>query len=98
MLRHLVTTFSLFTITLSFLISLNSTAFNDARGQAVPLIPLTSGNVTLNTGIPKFYECIEDEIDASKNVNDAPYFKKEPTKDEVFKCYGATFMNSGGTK
>jgi hypothetical protein len=98
MLRNLVTIFSLFTIVVAFFISLNNTAFNDAMGQAVPLIPLTSGNVTLDTGIPKFNECIEDEIDASKNVNDDPYFKKEPTKDEVFKCYKATFMNSGGTK
>ena len=98
MLRNLVTIFSLFTIVVAFFISLNNTAFNDAMGQAVPLIPLTSGNVTLDTGIPKFNECIEDEIDASKNVNDDPYFEKEPTKDEVFKCYKAIFMNSGGTK
>ena len=96
MLRNLVTIFSLFTIEVAFFISLNSTAFNYAMGQAVPLIPLTSGNVTLNIGIPKFNECIEDEIDASKNVNDDPYFEKEPTKDEVFKCYKAIFMNSGG--
>ena len=98
MLRNLVTIFSLFTIVVAFFISLNNTAFNDAMGQAVPLIPLTSGNVTLDTGIPKFNECIEDEIDASKNVNDDPYFKKEPTKDEVFKCYETIFITSGGTK
>jgi hypothetical protein len=98
MLRNLVTIFSLFTIEVAFFISLNSTAFNYAMGQAVPLIPLTSGNVTLNIGIPKFNECIEDEIDASKNVNDDPYFKKEPTKDEVFKCYETIFITSGGTK
>ena len=98
MLRNLVTIFSLFTIEVAFFISLNSTAFNYAMGQGVPLIPLTSGNVTLNIGIPKFNECIEDEIDASKNVNDDPYFKKEPTKDEVFKCYETIFITSGGTK
>jgi hypothetical protein len=98
MLRNLVTIFSLFTIEVAFFISLNSTAFNYAMGQAVPLIPLTSGNVTLNIGIPKFNECIEDEIDASMNVNDDPYFKKEPTKDEVFKCYETIFITSGGTK
>ena len=98
MLRNLVTIFSLFTIVVAFFISLNSTAFNYAMGQAVPLIPLTSGNVTLNIGIPKFNECIEDEIDASMNVNDDPYFKKEPTKDEVFKCYETIFITSGGTK
>lgn len=98
MLRNLVTIFSLSTIAVAFFISLNSSALNTAMGQAVPLIPLTSGNVTLDTGIPKFNECIENEIEASKNVNDDSYFEKEPTKDEVFKCYKAIFMNSGGTK
>ena len=97
MLRNLVTIFSLPTIAVAFFISLNSSAINDAMGQAVPLIPLTSGNVTLDTGIPKFNECLEDEIEASKNVNDDSYFEKEPTKDEVFKCYESIF-NSGGTK
>jgi len=98
MLRNLVTIISLSTFALVFFILLNSSALNDAMGQAVPLIPLTSGNVTLDTGIPKFNDCIEDEIEASKNVNDDSYFEKEPTKDEVFKCYKAIFMNSGVTK
>ena len=98
MLRNLVTIISLSTFARVFFILLNSSALNDAMGQAVPLIPLTSGNVTLDTGIPKFNDCIEDEIEASKNVNDDSYFEKEPTKDEVFKCYKAIFMNSGVTK
>ena len=96
MLRNLVTIFSLSTIAVAFFILSNSSTPKDAMGQAVPLIPLTSGNATLDTGIPKFNECLEDEIEASKNVNDDPYFEKEPTKDEVFKCYKAIFMNSGG--
>lgn len=98
MLRNLVTIFSLSTIAVAFFISPNGSGLNDAMGQAVPLIPLTSGNITLDIGIPKFNECIEDEIEASKNVNDDPYFEKEPTKNEVFKCFEAIFMNSGGTK
>ena len=98
MLINLVTIFSLSTIGAAFFILLNSSGVNDAMGQAVPLIPLTSGNITLDTGIPKFYECIEDEIEASKNVIDDPYFEKEPTKNEVSKCFEAVFMNSGGTK
>jgi hypothetical protein len=93
--RNLVTIFSLSTIAVAFSISLNGSALNDVMGQAVPLIPLTSGNVTLDTGIPKFNECIEGEIEASNNVNDDSYFEKEPTKDEVFKCYGAIFKNPG---
>jgi hypothetical protein len=91
--RNLITKFSISTIAVAFSISLNV-----AMGQAVPLIPLTSGNVTLDTGIPKFNECLEDAIESSKNVNDDSYFEKEPTKDEVFKCYEMTFMNTGGMK
>lgn len=79
-----------------FSIPFKSTLFNVALGKAVPLISLTSGNVTLDTGIPKFYECIEKEVKASKNVNDDPYFKSEPTKAEVFKCYDIIFKKSEG--
>lgn len=68
---------------------------NPVMGQAVPLIPLTSGNLTLDTGIPKFYKCIEHEIKESKNANDDSYFKSEPTKAEVFKCYNTIFKDSG---
>jgi len=48
----------------------------------------------MNSGIPKFYNCIEKEVKASKNVNDDPYFKSEPTKAEVFKCYNMIFKES----
>jgi hypothetical protein len=74
------------------------TLVNSVSGQAVPLIPLTSSNITLNTGIPKFYKCIENEIQNSKDVNDDPYFKSEPTKAEVFKCYGEIFDISKGNE
>jgi len=63
-------------------IPFKGTFINVVSGQAVPLIPLTGGNATLNSGIPKFYNCIEKEVKASKNVNDDPYFKSEPTKAE----------------
>ena len=96
--RNLVTIFSMSTIAVAFSISLIGSALNVAMGQAVPLIPLTSGNVTLDTGIPKFNECLEDAIDSSKNVNDDSYFENEPTKDEVFKCYETIFLNPGGMK
>jgi hypothetical protein len=81
-------------ILIMFSIPLKVTFINVAMAQAVPLIPLTSGNVTLDTGIPKFYKCIEKEVKGSKAVNDDPYFKSEPTKDEVFKCYYAVFGHS----
>jgi hypothetical protein len=75
-------------------ITFRGTLINVVSGQAVPLIPLTGGNATLNSGIPKFYNCIEREVKASKNVNDDPYFKSEPTKAEVFKCYNMIFKGS----
>lgn len=96
--RNLITKFSISTIAVAFSISLIGSAINVAMGQAVPLIPLTSGNVTLDAGIPKFNECLEDAIESSKNVNDDSYFENEPTKDEVFKCYETIFMNAGGMK
>ena len=75
-------------------IPFKGTFINVVSGQAVPLIPLTGVNATLNSGIPKFYNCIEKEVKASKNVNDDPYFKSEPTKAEVFKCYNMIFKES----
>jgi hypothetical protein len=75
-------------------IPFKGTFINVVSGQAVPLIPLTGGNETLNSGIPKFYNCIEKEVKASKNVNDDPYFKSEPTKAEVFMCYNKIFKES----
>jgi len=35
-------------------IPFKGTFINVVSGQAVPLIPLTGGNATLNSGIPKF--------------------------------------------
>lgn len=91
----IVTAVSLSTmILIMFSIPSKVTFINIAMAQAVPLIPLTSGNVTLDTGIPKFYKCIEKEVKGSTAINDDPYFKSEPTKDEVFKCYNAIFGHS----
>jgi len=87
-------------VTLCYLsiILLSSTILNGVSnisfGQAVPLIPLKSGNLTLDKEIPLFYKCIQKEIKASANVNDDPYFKSEPTKAEVFKCYNSTIIGS----
>jgi hypothetical protein len=95
MVSIIVIAVGLFTmILIMFSIPLKVTFINVAMAQAVPLIPLTSGNVTLDTGIPKFYKCIEKEVKGSKAVTDDPYFKSEPTKDEVFKCYYAVFGRS----
>ena len=54
---------------------------------AEPLLPINIGNVNLdNNNIPKFFSCIKKAVRQNVNIQDS-YFKHEPTKDEVIKCY-----------
>ena len=64
---------------------------NVSFGQAVDLIPIQTGNTTLDKGLPGFYDCIDEKIDESKGVEADPYFEKEPTKHEVTTCYNEVF-------
>ena len=64
---------------------------NISFGQAVDLIPIQTGNATLDKGLPGFYDCIDEKIDESKGVEVDPYFEKEPTKHEVTTCYNEVF-------
>jgi hypothetical protein len=68
-----------------------------AFGQAVPLIPIQSGNSTLDKGLPIFYDCIDEKIDNSKGAEEDDYFEKEPTKNEVTSCYEETFLSGTNT-
>ena len=63
-----------------------------AYGQAVPLIPIQSGNSTLDKGLPVFYDCIDEKIDNSKGAEEDDYFEKEPTKNEVKTCYSEVLL------
>src|SRR4030095_13459758 len=65
----------------------NYSQVNSVYGDAVPLIRIDSGNDTLDKFLPKFYDCIEDAVKSSKSEQKDPYFKNEPTKNEVIKCY-----------
>ncbi len=67
---------------------------NISYGQAVPLIPIHTGNVTLDKGLPVFYDCIDKKIDNSKGVEEDNYFEKEPTKNEVTTCYNEVFFDN----
>ncbi|HEX5978935.1 MAG TPA: hypothetical protein VFY68_16750, partial [Nitrososphaeraceae archaeon] len=58
-----------------------------AWAQAVPLIPVQTGNGTLDQGIPVFYDCIEEIVDESYSEQEPSYFHDEPTKAEVNDCY-----------
>ena len=69
-----------------------------AFGQAVPLIPIQSGNSTLDKGLPVFYDCIDEKIDNSKGAEEDDYFEKEPTKHEVTTCYEETFLAASDLK
>ena len=68
-----------------------------AYAQAVPLIPIQTGNATLDKGIPVFYDCIEEAVDESFSEQEPNYFHEEPTKTEVNSCYTDVFVvNSKG--
>lgn len=72
-------------------VSLGSSMSNFAFSQAVDLIDIHTSNETLNSGLPHFYDCIDDKVSSSKGVEEDPYFEKEPTKNEVAICYHETF-------
>ncbi|MDQ3084320.1 MAG: hypothetical protein M3Q77_05835 [Thermoproteota archaeon] len=62
--------------------------------QAVDLIEINSGNQTLDSGLPQFYDCIDEKVDSSKGVEEDTYFEKEPTKNEVKSCYNEVLLGS----
>ncbi|HEU4445255.1 MAG TPA: hypothetical protein VFR94_11330 [Nitrososphaeraceae archaeon] len=74
-------------------------AFNSSNltawAQAVPLIPVQTGNNTLDQGIPVFYDCIEEIVDESFSEQEPSYFHDEPTKAEVNDCYNDVFVVNG---
>lgn len=66
-----------------------------AWAQAVPLITVQTGNVTLDQGLPIFYNCIEEAVDESYSEQEPNYFHDEPTKAEVNSCYNDVFVVNG---
>jgi hypothetical protein len=70
------------------LIAFGFSHYNSAYGAgSVPLLPIDSGNHTLDKYLPKFYDCIEDAVRSSGDEQKDPYFKDEPTRNEVTNCY-----------
>lgn len=65
-----------------------------AWAQAVPLIPINSGNATLDQGLPVFYDCLDEVVDESFSEQEDSYFQDEPRKSEVVKCYYEVFVNN----
>jgi hypothetical protein len=64
-----------------------------AWAQAVPLIPIDSGNATLDQGLPVFYSCLDEVVEESFSEQEDSYFQDEPRKSEVVKCYYEVFVN-----
>jgi hypothetical protein len=60
----------------------------------VPLIPIQSGNATLDQGLPVFYDCLDNVVDESFSEQEDNYFKHEPRKSEVVECYHKVFVNN----
>ena len=83
--------FSLLFITIAIMMLTTFVQGNVSFGQAVDLIPIRTGNATLDQGLPGFYDCIDKKIDESKGIEVDPYFEKEPTKNEVTSCYNEVF-------
>ena len=71
---------------------------NFISAKTVSLIPIKSDNVTLDCGLPKFNNCMEQAVKHSVNTHKDPYFKAEPTKNEVIKCYYKVLLKSTSRK
>ena len=68
---------------------------NLALAIAEPLLPINTGNTNLDNNIPKFFSCVKKAVKQNVNVQDS-YFKHEPTKDEVIKCYYDIIVSGNG--
>jgi hypothetical protein len=69
---------------------------NLALAIAEPLIPINTGNVNLDNNIPEFFSCVKKAVKQNVDVQDS-YFKHEPTKDEVIKCYYDVIASSSNS-
>ena len=79
----------------AFTVALQLYPANLAFSQAVDLLPISTGNETLDGSLPVFFECIEEEVDASENApHKAPYFEDDPTKNEVRGCYQEVLIDN----
>jgi hypothetical protein len=65
-----------------------------AVAQAVSLIPINSGNATLDQGLPVFYQCLEEVVDESFSEQEDSYYQHKPRKSEVIECYYQVFVNN----
>jgi hypothetical protein len=62
-------------ISISILFQMGSA--NLALAIAEPLLPINTGNVSLDNNIPKFFSCIKKAVKQNVDIQDS-YFKHEP--------------------
>lgn len=86
-----ILSFTLITTILASLLQFGS--INLVFSQEVELLSIDTGNTTLDSSLPVFYECIDEAVDESEDAPQAPYFEEEPTKNEVRKCYQQVFVD-----
>src|ERR1044072_8057665 len=88
--------FPILFVTATVVLAISHMQLNISYGEAVPLIPINTGNATLDKGLPVFYDCIDKKIDNSKGDEADSYFDSEPTKNEVTTCYYEVFFYNSG--
>ena len=59
------------------------------------IVPIATITANLDNNIPKFFSCIKKAVKQNVDVQDS-YFKHEPTKDEVIKCYHDIIASGNG--
>jgi hypothetical protein len=68
---------------------------NNAFSQAVPLIPINTGDSVLDKNLHSFYSCVGKAIRSNQNVDGiSSYFKHEPTRNEVIDCYNSNIQGT----
>ena len=72
---------------------------NNAFSQAVPLIPINTGDSALDKNLHSFYRCVGKAIKSNQHVSGiSSYFKHEPTRNEVTDCYNSSIQHQGTDK
>ncbi len=80
------------TIVTSFGLLLSATVVTSAYSKAVPVPKPHTGNAKLDASIPHFFSCINSAVKSNQHKDVAPYFKHEPTRNEMIGCFKKTIQ------
>lgn len=62
-----------------------------ANAEAVPLVPIDTGDQKMDKKVSAFYDCIKKAVKTNKDSDLPSYFHTEPTKYQAIVCYHNTF-------